>query len=294
MKIKLIKKFNELFVFITIDKNQKRLKKINLLFSIVCLFFIYQIFLEYNQNSQVNFKFSFFEIALVALSYLFGGSLWSKYMKQNYSGNFSEYFYNWSFSKTGKFIPSGIMTLSVRLNQKFDKGKSSKKIVIGVIEEQFLFPAVQILAICICFIFNSYLNSYILFFISTIFSFYFVKTIYFKLRNNPNSILDFPPLFICSILFQYLSLIYVAEVLGYQNPSQLVLFYFLSSSLGLFFVGVPAGIGIREVIFFTITNNFMGNIVLFEYIVKIRIIFFITDLIFGFIGFLKIYFTDRN
>ncbi len=129
VKIKLIKKFNEFFEFITIDKHQKRLKKINLLFSIICLFFIYQIFLEYNQNSQINFKFSFFEIALVALSYLFGGSLWSKYMKKNYSGNFSYYFYNWSFSKIGKFIPTGIMTLSVRLNQKFDKGKSSKKLL---------------------------------------------------------------------------------------------------------------------------------------------------------------------
>ena len=49
--------------------------------------------------------------------------------------------------KIGKFIPTGLVTLTVRLNQKVSKNKTSKEIFYGVLEEQFLFPLVSIPAI---------------------------------------------------------------------------------------------------------------------------------------------------
>ena len=35
------------------------------------------------------------------------GTLWSKFMQSNYKGRFRDYFFNWSYSKMGKYIPSG-------------------------------------------------------------------------------------------------------------------------------------------------------------------------------------------
>ena len=35
-----------------------------------------------------------------------------------------------------------------------------------------------------------------------------------------------------------------------ENPYQIAAFYYLSTCLALFFVGIPAGIGVRELIFF--------------------------------------------
>lgn len=289
-----MEKLNQFFSFISSKNNQNLLKRLNLSLSILCLFFIYRVFLEFNNTSQFSLNFESLEILLPILAYLFSGTLWSNFMKQNYSGNIYDYFYNWSFSKIGKFIPSGIMTLTVRLNQKIKNKRSSKKIMIGILEEQFLFPAIVIPSISLCFVFDSYIDLNLLFLFFSIFSFYILKYIYFKLRNNPNSLLDYPFLFFGSLFLQYFSLVYIASNLGYDDPAQLALFYFLSSSIGLFFVGVPSGVGVREVIFFSITNNFLGNVVLFEYALKIRILYFLVDLVFGFLGFFKIYFFDRK
>ena len=61
-------------------------------------------------------------------------------MKRNYGGSSANYFYTWALSKLGKYIPSGIMILTSRLNQKLPKNKDSKNIFIGLLEEQFLLP----------------------------------------------------------------------------------------------------------------------------------------------------------
>ena len=57
----------------------------------------------------------------------------------------------------------------------------------------------------------------------------------------------------------------------------------------LFFIGVPAGIGIREAIFLMVTNNFLADVLLLDYAIKVRLVFIIADLFFGLIGFLRIY-----
>ena len=64
------------------------------------------------------------------------------------------------------------------------------------------------------------------------------------------------------------------------------IFYFLSSSIGLFFVGVPAGLGIREFIFLFVTNNTLTNIELIDFIITTRLLFVGFDFLFGFGGML--------
>lgn len=294
MKNKFLKFINTISIFIVDEENQKHLKKLNLILSLICIFFVYGLFLDYKENYELKIKFNLLEVIIVLASYLLGGYLWSNFMKKIYKGDFNDYFFNWSFSKIGKFLPSGLLTITVRLNQNNYKKKSSKEIFIGVFEEQFLFPLISIPAISFCIIYGENINTYFLFLISVVFIFYFFKKIYFKLRKDKTSIMDFPISFITLIYLSYISIVIIADGLGYQNPDKLALLYFLSSSLGLFFVGIPSGIGIREIIFFTITRNSFLNLTLFELIVKIRILYFLVDLLFGTIGFINIYFLKKN
>jgi uncharacterized membrane protein YbhN (UPF0104 family) len=210
-------------------------------------------------------------------------------MKDNYQGKLTDYFYNWSFSKIGKFIPTGIVTLTVRLNQKVNKNKNSKEIFYGVLEEQFLFPLVSIPAIGL-YLSNNFENQYIyllpIYFVTF---FYIVKFLYSKIRGNKNTLMSYPYLFISYLFSQFLVLYFIAENIGYEDSITIACYYFLSSSLGLFFIGVPAGIGIREAIFLMVTNNFSTDVLLLDYAIKVRLVFIIVDLLFGLIGFLKIY-----
>jgi hypothetical protein len=279
--------FFNIFNFISKDKNQRILKKINLLLSFLCIYFIWNIFTQYKSN--ILFNLTIEEAFLVIISYILAGLLWSKYMKDNYQGKLSDYFYNWSFSKIGKFIPTGLVTLTVRLNQKVSKNKTSKEIFYGVLEEQFLFPLVSIPAIGL-YLSHKFENQYI-YLLPIYFGtfFYVIKFLYSKIRGDKNTLMSYPYLFISYLLFQFLLLYFIAENMGYEDSFTLACYYFLSSSLGLFFIGVPAGIGIREAIFLMVTNNFLADVLLLDYAIKVRLVFIIADLFFGLIGFLRIY-----
>lgn len=276
-----------IFNIISRDENQKILKKLNLLLSFTCIYFFWNIFTEYRSN--ISFNLMIDESVLIVISYLLAGLLWAKYMKDNYQGKLIDYFYNWSFSKIGKFIPTGFATLTVRLNQKTNKNKNSKEIFYGILEEQFLFPLVSIPAIGIYFLYNPENQYFYLIPIYIGFSFFVIKSLYPIIRGNKNTLLNYPYLFISYLCSQFLILYFIAENLGYDDSITLACYYFLSSSLGLFFVGVPSGIGIREAIFLVVTNNFLDDVILLDYAIKVRIIFIIADLLFGLVGFFKIY-----
>ena len=233
--------FFNIFNFISKDKNQRILKKINLLLSFLCIYFIWNIFTQYKSN--ILFNLTIEEAFLVIISYILAGLLWSKYMKDNYQGKLSDYFYNWSFSKIGKFIPTGLVTLTVRLNQKVSKNKTSKEIFYGVLEEQFLFPLVSIPAIGL-YLSHKFEYQYI-YLLPIYFGtfFYVIKFLYSKIRGDKNTLMSYPYLFISYLLFQFLLLYFIAENMGYEDSFTLACYYFLSSSLGLFFIGVP---GLRD------------------------------------------------
>ena len=291
MKVKLKNFFTQFFIYISKENNQKKLKKINLGLSIVCVFFIVSI-LDGYQNSFSFKSIKFSEITLLFIAYFTAGYLWSTYMKDNFKGNFKDYFYNWALSNVGKFFPSGVMLLAVRLNQDTEE-KSSKDIFYGVLEEQFLFPIISIPALGFVIFFEHGNYSMYFFPIYLVVFFYIVKKIYVRTKIRNKSLIDYPTLFLLSLYIQFLTLYHIAESIGYDNPFRIAAYYLLSSSLGLFFVGVPAGFGIREAIFFTITNSFMGNAFLLEYIVKVRVIYLLADIFFGVLGFLNIYLKNN-
>lgn len=291
---KLKKITNNTFELISNEKSQKSLKNINLLLSFFCLLFVTNIFIDYRNEQNFTFKVYFDEIAIIFISYLISSSIWANFMKSNYGGSFSNYFYNWSFSKLGKYIPSGIMTVSVRVNQELPKKQNSKKIFYGLFEEQFIYPLIAIPALFISLNLSSNENKLYIFLITLAISFILFRYIYFKIKPEYISMLDQKFLFLLNLLIQLVLFYQIAINLNYDEPFTVALYYYLSTSIGLFFIGVPGGIGIRELIFLTLTNNFLGNIELINFILKTRLLFIIFDLIFGLIGLIKTTLLNRK
>ena len=291
---KIIIKFNYFFEIISLQKNQKKLKKVNIFLSIICFLFIIDSYFQINEKINVQIKVTVTEVLLTTLSYFCVAVLWSKYMKLNYDGEFQDYFYNWSISKVGKFVPTGIMTLTIRLNQKIKDSKSYKQIFTGTLEEQVLFPLVSIPAIIISIRQDSKINKLFVVLFTLIVSFIIIKAIYTKFKSNKYSLINFQFLFILHLYFQFLVLYIIANRFDYEHPAEVALFYFLASSIGLFFIGVPSGLGIREYIFLISVGSELNFENLFGYMFTIRILFFATDLLFGLIGFVGKFLKGKN
>ncbi len=285
---------NKSFEIIGEENNQKKLKNINLGLSMLCLFFIIRIFNDYRVQESFTFKLYLNEVIIIFIFYITSSVIWSNFMKMNYNGNFLEYFSNWSFSKLGKYIPSGIMTVSVRINQRLPKGQDSKKIFFGLFEEQFIFPLISIPPLFVSLYYLNNENKFLIFFLTLILSFLIIRFAYFKIKPKYISMLDQKLLFILNVSIQLILFYQIAINLSYENPLIVALYYYIATSIGLFFVGVPGGIGIREMIFLTLTNNFLGNIYLFNFILKTRLLFVVFDLFFGLIGLAKSTITKNN
>ena len=267
------------------EKFQKRIKLTNLILSFFCIFFIIQILVEYLNNEKFEFQFDFYSAGLILLSYLLSGIIWSRYMQSNYQGDFYTYFFNWSYSQLGKYLFSGLLSLTIRLNQKINS-KNPKKILYGLLEEQFLISLISIPALTIFVLFETDQFRVAILLIFFLTSFLVVKKIYYKLKPQLVSMLNQPVLIYFYAVLQVLIFYMIANFLKYEDPLAISIFYFLSSSIGLFFVGVPAGLGIREFIFLFVTNNTLSNIELIDFIITTRLLFVGFDFLFGFGGML--------
>ena len=116
-----------------VEKEQKNNKTLfgMFIFSFGCIYFIFEIFNDFISKENFEININIIEFILIFLSYLLSGAIWSNYMSSNYEGKFSLYFYNWSYSQLGKYFLSGILSVSIRLNQKLQKSKFVKNIFIS-------------------------------------------------------------------------------------------------------------------------------------------------------------------
>jgi hypothetical protein len=276
--------FNKLVALVDNSKTQKRLTVINLTLSLVSMTYIYIAILDIYEKNLISVNFEISEVALLTVFYLSSGILWSRFLVSNYNGDFKKYFYNWSYSKLGKYIPSGLLTISTRLNQELPRDKNSKTIFFGLLEEQFLIPLISIIPLTISIYFNLKSSKFLVFFVSFLLTFICFKLIYKKLKINFISITSQNFLFLLN-QFLPLSIYYlIAQNLNYENPLLISLIYLLSSYIGLFFIGVPAAIGIREAIFIFASLGFYDELYLFPFLIKTRILLIVLDLIFGIFG----------
>ena len=275
---------NKLFVFLNNETVQGKLKKFNLLISIASFTYIYRLISDNLINTNFEFNLNYIEFILLIITYVFIGLTWVKFSSQDNKETYKDIFFDWAYSNLGKYVPGGIGVVSIRLNQGNSK-KNSKKILFGLLEEQFLVPflSLPVLLACIFFINESYLIYFLVVF--QILFIFIIKNIYFRnesLRNN--SLLNYSNYLLISILLSNFLTILIFYNLGFDNYLYQGIYYLIASYSALLFVGVPSGIGIREGIFLLLSDinfNFSDQI---EALIYIRLLYLITDILFGITG----------
>jgi hypothetical protein len=287
-------KIDKFFDFLNNKKIQRFLKKLNIFFAISCIVFIINNFKELNIDDISVFNFKKTEIVLCLVFYLNSGTLWSKFMVANYSGKFIDYFFNWAYSKIGKYIPSGIMTVSVRLNQNFEKKQNQKVIFYGLVEEQFLIPFIATPPLIFSLLIGEGNLKVIYLIVGILVMFIVVKIIYSRADLDHTHMINFNTLFLLNYLFPILLFNEIAINLNYSEPLEVSISYFLAICIGLFFIGVPAGIGIREFIFLGYVSNFLPDASALPIIIKARVLILVFDIIFGITGLLYTHLFKKN
>tara|TARA_B100000965_G_scaffold396562_1_gene411676 strand:+ start:3534 stop:4400 length:867 start_codon:yes stop_codon:yes gene_type:complete len=275
---------NKLFLLLNSEKVQVRLKKFNLLISLISFIYIYQLINNNLIDSSFEFNLNFIDLTVLIITYLFVGITWVKFSSKDNKKIYKDIFFDWSYSNIGKYVPGGIGVISIRLNQG-DSSKNSKKIFFGLLEEQFLVPflSLPVLVTCLYFV-NGNNLIYFLIILQIIFVF-LVKLIYFKnesLKNN--SLLNYSNYLLVSILLTNFLTILIFYNLGFDDYLYQGLYYLIASYSALLFVGVPSGIGIREGIFLLLADVNFSLSDQIEALIYIRLLYLIADLLFGLSG----------
>ncbi len=279
-------KLDTLFLLLNEDKFQKRLKRLNVFVAIISIVYVGILFNssedEITNISEVNF----IEIALLVIIYFIVGVTWVKFSTKNIQVNKKNIFFDWAYSNIGKYFPGGIGLITIRLNQDGSKEKS-KRIFFGLFEEQFLVP---ILSLPVLLISTLFLDKSYVYFGLILLQFgvvYLFKFIYFKNQKIKDiSILNFSNYLIVTILSTNFLTFFIFFNLGYENFLNQGIYYLIASYIGLLFVGIPAGIGIREAIFIFLlgTENLIPEEILS--LIYIRMLYLIVDSIYGLSGFI--------
>lgn len=272
-----------IFEIITFEKNQKRIRSLNLIFSLLCLVFISQILFEYLNQEKFEFRFDFLAAILIFLSYVLTGVIWSRYMKSNYQGNLFNYFFNWSHSSLGKYFFAGLLSVTIRLDQK-DFKNNPKKLFYGFLEEQFLVSLFSIPALLFYIFLDISKFKILILLVLFLISLNLIRKIYLTFKIDIISMFNQPLLLYINAVLQVLIFYTIAINLNYNDPLYVAVLYLISTNIGLFFVGVPAGVGIREFIFLFVTNNYLSNVELLDFIITSRVLLIVNDLLFGVVG----------
>ncbi len=130
-------KFLSLLEKLESEENQNRIKKINIVISFIAVIFIF--------NLLNSFEFSIIEIdlnliypILVYIIFLLTSFfIWKRFLINNKIEVNSNYLSNWALSNINKYIPGGIGLSITRFSITKNISKDSKKILYGLIEDQF-------------------------------------------------------------------------------------------------------------------------------------------------------------
>ena len=260
-----------------LNNHVSKIKFLNRLLTIICLFFLFRL----TQNIDFRFQFDFEYLAaslLIIVGYLFQSISWSLILKNKFE---STIVISWFVSVIGKYIPFKIGVPLLRVSEDVENSEvQSHKYFVSFLKEflfqilsGFMFSTIYILAklsgVNVFMIFGSYLI------LNLFFSIYLKSNLF--LINFFNTI---------SYLFFLLAIVFMGNLMFGEINFDLGIAYIVSSVISLIFVGSPAGIGIREYLFIFL---FQSNLIYFEinylqFLVSIRIIFIFSDFISSVLG----------
>ena len=280
------KKFEAILKILESEKNQKNIKKFNIFLSILAVFFIGRLYNEFNLTSlKISNIFIFALIThLIFLFVLY--KIWRNFLINNNIETNTSYLDNWGQANLNKYIPGGIGLSITKISIAKNLSIDSKKILFGMIEDQLRGAVLVFPFFIISFILKSELQKIYLYFFSITLALYLIS----KISNQYSKKLNFKSLFSRNLIFIFLSNI-IQVVINYLVLSTLLdssnveliyisILYCVSASLSLIFIGSPAGIGIRELIFYIYSSSLLTNEIMLSYLLLIRIISVVADVSF--------------
>jgi len=280
------KKLNYILKQLESEKNQTKIKKFNIALSFLAIFFIARLYSEFNLTSfKITNRFTLalvIQLVVLFLSY----KIWRNFLINNNVEINSSYLDNWSQANINKYIPGGLGLSITRFSIAKNLSMDSKKLFFGMIEDQFKGILIVFPFIIASFIFVSELQKNYFYLFSIVLTLYLLS----KISNKYSKKLNFKSLFSKNFIFIFLSNItqvgvnfLVLSTLLESTNVQLIyisILYSVSASLSLIFIGSPAGLGIRELIFYIYSSNLLTNEIMLSYLFLIRIIFIVTDVSF--------------
>jgi len=280
------KKFEAILKILESEKNQKNIKKFNIFLSILAVFFIGRLYSEFNLTSlKISNIFIFALIThLIFLFVLY--KIWRNFLINNNIETNTSYLDNWGQANLNKYIPGGIGLSITKISIAKNLSIDSKKILFGMIEDQLRGAVLVFPFFIISFILKNEIQKIYFYFFSITLALYLIS----KISNQYSKRLNFKSLFSRNLLFIFLSNV-LQVVINYLVLSALLdssnveliyisILYCVSASLSLIFIGSPAGLGIRELIFYIYSSNLLTNEIMLSYLLLIRIISVVTDVSF--------------
>ena len=280
------KKFESILKILESEKNQKNIKKLNIFLSILAVFFIGRLYSEFNFTS-LKISNTFIFALIMQLMFLFVlYKIWRNFLINNNVETNTSYLDNWGQANLNKYIPGGIGLSITKISIAKNLSIDSKKILFGMIEDQLRGAVLVFPFFIISLILESELQKIYFYFFSITLGLYLMS----KISNQYSKRLNFKSLFSRNLIFIFLSNI-IQVVINYLVLSTLLdssnveliyisILYCVSASLSLIFIGSPAGIGIRELIFYIYSSSLLTNEIMLSYLLLIRIISVVADVSF--------------
>ena len=280
------KKFEAILKILESEKNQKNIKKFNIFLSILAVFFIGRLYNEFNLTS-LKISNTFIFALITHLMFLFVlYKIWRNFLINNNVDANTSYLDNWSQANLNKYIPGGIGVSITKISIAKNLSIDSKKILFGMIEDQLKGAVLVFPFFMVSFILKSELQKNYFYFFSIALTLNLIS----KISNQYSKRLNFSSLFNRNFIFIFLSCV-MQVVINYLVLSTLLdssnveliyisILYSVSASISLIFIGSPAGLGIRELIFYIYSSNLLTNEIMLSYLLLIRIISVVTDVSF--------------
>jgi len=280
------KKFEDILKILESEKNQKNIKKFNIFLSILAVFFIGRLYSEFNFIS-LKISNTYIFALIMQLMFLFVlYKIWRNFLINNNVETNTSYLDNWGQANLNKYIPGGIGLSITKISIAKNLSIDSKKILFGMIEDQLRGAVLVFPFFIISFILKSELQKIYFYFFSITLALYLMSKISYQYSKR----LNFKSLFSRNLLFIFLSniiqvvvnFLILLTILDSSNVELIYIsiLYCVSSSLSLIFIGSPAGIGIRELIFYIYSSNLLTNELMLSYLLLIRIISVVADVSF--------------
>ena len=280
------KKLESILKKLESEKNQNFIKRFNSSLSLIAIFFILRIYSEY---SFTDFKFTYIFILALIMQIIFLFtlfSIWRNFLLNNNVDPNTSFIENWSQANVNKYIPGGIGLSITRFSISKNLSKDSKKIFFGMVEDQTRGAILVLPFMMASFFFESFVEKNFLYLFTFIISLFLI----FKVSNVYSTKLNFKSLFNDNLSFITFSCalqiavnFIILSTLFNSTYSQLIyisILYFVSASLGLLFIGSPAGLGIREFIFYIYASNLLSSEIMLSYLFLVRVLSISADIVF--------------